>query len=66
MGSGVLINKGNPDQGHALAIVPSAALMGIMGMRAVKSGGKPMPISLAILGTTATIYNVQKYIEWRE
>ena len=66
VGSGVLINKGNPGQGHCLAILPSAALMGVMSHRAIKSGGKAMPLSLAILGTGATIYNVKQYIEWRE
>ena len=66
VGSGILINKGESANGHALAIVPSVALAGAMGARAVKSGGKPMPLSLAILGVGATIYNVQKYIEWRE
>ena len=66
VGAGVLINQGSPAQGHGLAVIPSTALLTSMAWRAGKSGGKPMPLALAILGTGATIYNVQKYFEWRE
>ena len=65
-GSGVLINKGQSANGHALAIVPSVLLAGAMGQRAIKSGFKPMPASLAGIGAAATVYNVKKYLEWRE
>ena len=65
-GSGVLINRGDSARGHGSAVVPSLVLMGAMGSKALKSGWKPMPTSLAVIGTLATIYNTQKYLEWRE
>ena len=65
-GSGVLINKGQSANGHAFAIIPSVLLLGAMGQKAIKSGGKPMPTTLAVVGALATIYNGKKYLEWRE
>ena len=65
-GSGVLINRGQCAKGHASAVVPSVVLMGAMGQKAVKSGGKPMPTTLAVVGALAAIYNVKKYLDWKE
>ena len=65
-GSAVLINRGQSAKGHASAIVPSVVLLGAMGQKAVKSGGKPMPTALAVVGALATVYNAKKYLEWRE
>ena len=65
-GSAVLINRGQSEKGHASAIVPSVVLLGAMGQKAVKSGGKPMPAALAVVGALATVYNAKKYLEWRE
>ena len=66
VGSGVLINKGQSANGHALAIAPSVLLMGAMGQKALKSGGKPMPTTLAVVGVLATVYNVKKYLHWKD
>ena len=66
VGSGMLINGGHSAKGHAAAVVPSVVLMGVMGQKAFKSGGKPMPITLAVVGALATIYNVKKYLEWKD
>ena len=65
-GSAVLINRGQSAKGHASAIVPSVVLLGAMGQKAVKSGWKPMPTALAVVGALATVYNGKKYLEWKE
>ena len=73
-GSGVLINRGtvagisgvNRRQGHASAILPSVGLTGLMGWKAVKSGGKLIPIGFTLLGILATTYNTKKYIDGSE
>ena len=65
-GSGVLINRGKSAKGHASAIVPSVVLTAAMGQKAIKSGFKPMPSALAVVGALATLYNGKKYLEWRE
>ena len=73
-GSGVLINRGqvagikgvNRGQGHASAIIPSIGLTGLMGSKAVKSGGKPLPIAFTLIGTLATAYNTKKYVDGSE
>ena len=65
-GSAILINRGQSATGHASAVVPSLVLMGAMGAKAVKSGGKPMPTTLAVIGGLAAIYNAKKYNDWRE
>ena len=66
VGAGVLINNGQSANGHAFAIVPSVLLMGAMGQRALKSGWKPMPTTLAVVGALATVYNVKKYLDWKD
>ena len=65
-GSGVLINNGSCAKGHLSAIVPSLVLVGAMGSKAVKSGGKPMPTALAVVGTLAAAYNFKKYRDWSQ
>ena len=73
-GSGVLINRGqvagitgvNRGQGHASAIIPSVGLVGLMGSKAVKSGGKPIPIAFTLVGILATTYNTKKYVDGSE
>ena len=73
-GSGVLINRGqvagisgvNRRQGHASAILPSVGLTGLMGWKAVKSGGKPIPIAFTLVGTLATAYNTKEYVDESE
>ena len=37
-----------------------------MGQKALKSGGKPMPTTLAVVGVLATVYNVKKYLDWKD
>ena len=65
-GSGVLINNGSCAKGHLSAIVPSLVLVGAMGSKAVKSGGKPIPIAFTLVGTLATAYNSKKYLDGSE
>ena len=65
-GSEALINNGSCAKGHLSAIVPSLVLAGAMGSKAVKSGGKPMPTALAVVGTLAAAYNFKKYRDWSE
>ena len=73
-GSGVLINRWevagnsgvNKGQGHASAILPSVGLTGLMGWKAVKSGGKPIPIAFTLVGTLATAYKSKKYLDGSE
>ena len=73
-GSGTLINRGqvagikgvNKGQGHASAILPSVGLTGLMGWKAVKSGGKPIPIAFTLVGILATTYNTKKYVDGSE
>ena len=73
-GSVVLINRGevagisgvNKGQGHATAILPSIGLTGLMGWKAVKSGGKPIPIAFTLVGILATTYNTKKYVDGSE
>ena len=74
VGAGVLISRGqvagitgvNRGQGHASAILPSVGLTGLMGWKAVKSGGKLIPIGFTLLGILATAYNTKKYLEGSE
>ena len=73
-GSGSLIHQGqgagisgvNRGQGHASAILPSVGLTGLMGWKAVKSGGKPIPIAFTLVGTLATAYNTKEYVDESE
>ena len=63
-GSGVLINNGSCANGHLLATVASIGLMEDMGSKAVKSGRKPMPIALTVVGALAIYYNFNMYDFW--
>ena len=73
-GSGALISQGqvagvsgvNKGQGHASAILPSVGMAGLMGWKAVKSGGKPIPIAFTLVGILATTYNTKKYVDGSE
>ena len=73
-GSGVLINRGqvagitgvNRGQGHASAILPSVGMTGLMGWKALKSGGKPISIAFTLVGILATTYNTKKYVDGSE
>ena len=63
-GSGVLINNGSYANGHLLATLTSMGMVQEMGLRAIKSGGKPMPTALAVVGGLAAYYNLQMYKVW--
>lgn len=64
IGSGVLINKGECFQGHAVAS-GATGLMTIAMAQRFFSTGKFMPAgAVATLGALGLAYNVKKAIEW--
>jgi uncharacterized membrane protein (UPF0136 family) len=64
IGSGVLINKGESFQGHALASGVTGLMTIAMAQRFMSSG-KFMPSgAVAALGAVGLAYNLKKAIEW--
>ena len=63
-GSGVLNNNGSCANGHLLAFFTSVGLVGEMGPKAIKFGGKPMPTALSVVGALAAYYNFKEYKFW--
>ena len=64
LGSGMLIKQGNNTKGHALGLLTSAALVGAMAPRAMKTG-KIMPTGLvALLGVGSAAYHAKKTMDW--